>query len=196
MSDNSWGNPWKLTTIALILMMVTAVVTGLVVANWSGNHADRQVAPESTPPVPAAAGAPPPSSPAIADSPAASVPAVPASPAPRAAGASTPRHVSSVPTQASIDACNRSAAAQVSQQHDKTAEVVKDGAIGAIAGAALGAAGGAIAGGGKGAGKGAAIGGLVGAGGGSLYGLNENQKRDQYYREAYARCMHAHGYSG
>jgi hypothetical protein len=184
MTQNNWANPWKLTTIGLILVAVTALITGLVVANWSGNQADRQAALGGTPPSPPAGGAPAPPSPAVANSPA---------PAPRAApAAGQPR---AVPAQASIDACNRYAGAQVGQ-HDKTAEVVKDGALGAIAGAALGAAGGAIAGGGKGAGKGAAIGGLVGAGGGSLYGLNENKRRDQRYREAYARCMHARGYTG
>jgi outer membrane lipoprotein SlyB len=94
-----------------------------------------------------------------------------------------------------VEACNQEAAAQVGQR-DKTTEVLKDGAIGAVAGAALGAAGGAIAGGGKGAGKGAAIGGIVGAGGGSLYGLNENQKHDQRYRDAYAACMRARGHTG
>jgi hypothetical protein len=74
-------------------------------------------------------------------------------------------------------------------------EVVKDAAIGAVVGAAVGAAGGAIADGGKGAGKGAAIGGVVGAGGGTLYGLNENKKQDERTRAAYASCMRGKGYS-
>ena len=78
---------------------------------------------------------------------------------------------------------------------DKATEVVRDAAIGAVIGAAVGAAGGAIADGGKGAGKGAAIGGLVGAGGGTLFGLNENRKDDEKYRDAYARCMRSRGYS-
>jgi outer membrane lipoprotein SlyB len=94
-----------------------------------------------------------------------------------------------------IAACNQSAATQ-SGQRDKTVDTVKDGAIGAVAGAALGAAGGAIAGGGRGAGTGAAIGGLVGAGGGTLYGLNENKKHDERYRDAYAACMRSRGYAG
>jgi outer membrane lipoprotein SlyB len=100
-----------------------------------------------------------------------------------------------VPAQSEIAACNQSAATQAGQR-DKTVDTVKDGAIGAVAGAALGAAGGAIAGGGRGAGKGAAIGGLVGAGGGTLYGLNENKKHDERYRDAYAACMRSHGYAG
>jgi hypothetical protein len=172
MTDGSWANPWKLTTIGLAVVMVTALVTGLVVAYWSGNQADRQVAAVGTPPPPAAA-----------------------SPLPRPAAAPAPQRVSTVPARTSIDACHQYASAQASQR-DKTVELVKDGAIGAVGGAAVGAAGGAIAGGGSGAGKGAAIGGLLGAGVGSLYGLNETQKQDQRYRDAYAKCMHSHGYTG
>jgi uncharacterized protein YcfJ len=100
-----------------------------------------------------------------------------------------------VPTKEVVEACNRHAAAQVGET-DKTQEVVKDAAIGAVVGAAVGAAGGAIAGGGKGAGKGAAIGGVVGAGGGTLYGLNENKKNDEKYRAAYSSCMQSRGYAG
>jgi hypothetical protein len=99
------------------------------------------------------------------------------------------------PSKAVVEACNRQAAQQAGS-HDKTLEIVKDAAVGAVVGAAVGAAGGAIAGGGKGAGKGAAIGGVVGAGGGTLYGLNENRKNDERYRDAYASCMRARGYEG
>ncbi len=100
-----------------------------------------------------------------------------------------------VPTKSAIETCNQQAASHVAHR-DKTMDTLKDGAIGAVAGAAIGAAGGAIADGGKGAGKGAAIGGLVGAGGGTLYGLNENRKHDEQYREAYAACMRSRGYTG
>ena len=156
---NGW-NPWKMTSIAMALVMATALVTGLVVANWSS------------------APTPPPAK-AVAERPrAAAQPAMPA-----------------MPTQQAVAACNEYAAAQTGQ-HDKTMEVVKDAAVGAVVGAAVGAAGGAIAGGGKGAGKGAAIGGIVGAGGGTLYGLNENKKNDERYREAYARCLRSRGYAG
>ena len=31
---------------------------------------------------------------------------------------------------------------------------------------------------------------------GSLYGLNENQKHDQQYRDAYATCMRSRGHTG
>jgi hypothetical protein len=151
-------NPWKLTAIAMGAVMATALVTGLVVANWTGGDraAQEQKVAQATP---------------------ARVASVPAA-----------------PSQSAIAACNKYAASEAGSK-DKTMEVVKDGAIGAVVGAAVGAAGGAIAGGGKGAGKGAAIGGVVGAGGGSLYGLNENKKHDERYRAAYASCMRARGFT-
>ena len=168
MAEGNW-NPWKLTAIGMALVMLTALVTGLVVATWSGNEQEAKV----TTPAPKA----------IAPTVAASRPAPV-----RTAQATAP----ATPSQSTIDDCNRQAAGQ---QHDKTMEVVKDAAIGAVVGAAVGAAGGAIADGGKGAGKGAAIGGVVGAGGGTLYGLNENKKQDERYRAAYATCMRGKGYS-
>jgi len=39
-----WNNPWKLTAIGMALVVVTALVTGLVVAQWSGSPADRKPA--------------------------------------------------------------------------------------------------------------------------------------------------------
>jgi len=172
--DKSW-NPWKVTAIGMALVMATALVTGLVVANWSGSAHEpesKMAAPGTRPGQPARPVAKS-STPQVAQ-----VPAVPA-----------------VPTQETVAACNRYAAAQVGEQ-DKTKEVVKDAAIGAVVGAAVGAAGGAVADGGKGAGKGAAIGGILGAGGSTLYGLNENKKNDEKYRAAYASCMRSRGYSG
>jgi hypothetical protein len=32
--------------------------------------------------------------------------------------------------------------------------------------------------------------------GGTLYGLNEDKKHDESYRNAYAACMHSRGYTG
>jgi hypothetical protein len=168
-------NPWKVTAIAMGLAMSTALITGLVVANWTGTERDAKPATaKSEPARPAApkAAAPKPKPVATAQ-------------------AATP----TVPTQAAVEACNQWATQQVGPQ-DKTMEIVKDGAIGAVLGAAVGAAGGAIADGGKGAGKGAAIGGVVGAGGGALYGLNENRKNDERYRSAYSACMRGRGYAG
>jgi len=166
MSNGGWNNPWKLTAIGMALVVVTAIATGLVVANLSAKDPDKSKAAETT----------------------SSVRAAPRS---AATASSSP----SIPTQSVIAACNQQAASQVPSR-DKTMDTVKNGALGAIAGAVVGAAGGAIAGGGSGAGKGAAIGGLVGAGGGTLYGLNENRKHDEQYRDAYAACMRSHGYVG
>jgi len=171
---STW-NPWKVTAIAMALVMSTALVTGLVVANWTGSERDRQ--PET-----------------LKSQPKSEAPKAPARLAAKpvtAQATTTPM----APTQAAVDACNQWAAQQTGQQ-DKTLEVVKDGAVGALVGAAVGAAGGAVADGGKGAGKGAAIGGAVGAGGGALYGLNENRKHDERYRAAYASCLRARGYAG
>ena len=168
MSNGTW-NPWKLFAVGMGLVAVTAVVTAAVVADWSGPKA---VTSGSTPPA------------------ARAVPAEPA-PAPGQRAAPAPQ----VPTAAVVEACNQYAAAHVGRQ-DKTTEIVKDGAIGAVVGAVVGAAGGAIADGGTGAGKGAAIGGLVGVGGGTLYGLNQSKQHDQRYRDAYAACMRGRGYRG
>lgn len=168
MKQRGW-NPWKLTAIGMAVVVVTALVTGLVVANWTGGERDR-----------------------AAERPASKMAEQPAHPA-RVSSA-----VAATPSKNAIEACNRYAAADAGarkETKDKTVEVVKDGAIGAALGAAVGAAGGAIADGGKGAGKGAAIGGLVGAGAGSLYGLNENKKSDEKYRAAYSSCMRSRGYS-
>jgi len=169
--NDSWNNPWKLTSIGLGLVAATALATSLVVANWTSKDSDKTAAVE----------------------------AGPGRTAPRVAGsqvpASAPTAAPAVPTQTAIQACNQYAASQAGQR-SKTVDTVKDAGIGAVAGAALGAAGGAIADGGRGAGKGAAIGGLVGAGGGTLYGLNENQKHDERYRNAYGACMRSRGYTG
>ena len=43
MADNGW-NPWKLTTIGMALVLTTALVTGLVVANWSGTEPPQKAA--------------------------------------------------------------------------------------------------------------------------------------------------------
>jgi len=176
-------NPWKITAIGMALVVVTALVTTVVVANWTGRAADPPAMGSASPATQASAPPSPPASPAPTAPAASLAPAAQAPPAP------------AMPSKVAIDACNRYAASRPTQK-DKTLEVVKDGAIGAAIGAAVGAAGGAIASGGQGAGKGAAIGGLVGAGGGVLYGLNENKKNDERYRQAYASCMRSRGYTG
>ena len=158
MASTGW-NPWKMTAIGLGLTVAVALITGVVVANWSGHEGTRKVEIPAAPPKAHVAQAPP----------------------------------AGLPSQGVIDACNQQAAQAAPQ--NKTTELLKDGAIGAVVGAAVGAAGGAIAGGGSGAGKGAAIGGILGAGGGALYGVNENRKGDERYRAAYASCMRSRGYA-
>lgn len=44
--------------------------------------------------------------------------------------------------------------------------------------------------------KDAAIGGAIGAPAGTLYGLNEANKNDVRYQEAYRQCMRGRGYMG
>jgi hypothetical protein len=155
-------NPWKLTTIAVLLVLATALLTGIVVANWTGGE-KTVVEPPKT--------------------------------APRAAGRTVGAPAPAAPARDVVDACDRYASTQAGSR-DKTLETVKDAAVGAVVGAAAGAAGGAIADGGKGAGKGAGIGGVLGAGAGTLYGLNENRKHDERYREAYAACLRSRGHMG
>jgi hypothetical protein len=121
--DTGW-NPWKLTTLGLVLVMATALVAGLVVANWSGSSLESE--PKRGTPAATRQASPPrrakPASLQIAQG----GPAVPA-----------------VPTQDVVEACNRRATAHVGD-HDTTQEVVQDAAIGAVIGAAMGAAGGTL----------------------------------------------------
>ena len=181
MDEQDRAQFWKLTAIGILVVVATAVVTGLVVANRTGSDltAVQATAPAASPSSVAQAPATPPVTPPVT------------APAPRRSG---------VPSQEAVNSCNQQAAAQAGnaprQGTDKAIDVGKDAGIGALGGAAVGAAGGAIAGGGKGAGKGALIGGLVGAGGGTLYGIWDNKKNDERFREAYASCMRARGYTG
>jgi hypothetical protein len=129
MADSSWSNPWKLTAVGMALVAVIAVVTGLVVANRSGDPkaAATSSAPVGTTPAPVAKYSAP------------------------VARAAKPQPA--VPTQAAVTACNQYAASQVGERN-KTTEI------------------------------------------GSLYGLNENRKHDQRYRDTYASCMRDRGYTG
>lgn len=172
MVDGRW-NPWKISTLALALVMGSILVVGLVRAQRA------PVQPEPTASVAPLPSAPPAPAP---------VPGTHAGSARRVA-----RHTPGVPTRAVVQACNRYAAEQVGHR-DKTVDTVKDVLIGTAIGGAVGAAGGAIADGGSGAGKGAAIGGVAGAAGGTLYGLTENRRHDERYRDAYGACMRARGY--
>jgi len=184
MAENHW-NPWKLTTLAILLVGATALVTGIVVANWNSSETQKAA---TVPPSPSSQAAAPQTGQV------ATLPPPPA-PAPTAVAPkpSAPKAVAAKPTAADVEACNTQARAHAG---DKTVEVIKDTAIGGAIGAGVGAAGGAIAGGGKGAGKGAGIGGVVGLAAGTLYGLNENKAHDERYVEAYRACMKNRGYVG
>jgi hypothetical protein len=98
MPDSGWNNPWKLTAIGTALVVVTALVTGLVVAQWSGAPADRSVAARAQPGTTSAT--------------ASRAESVPPPAVRRATSAAAPRPVSTVPTQAAVEACHQEAAAQ------------------------------------------------------------------------------------
>jgi len=87
MADGGWNNPWKLTAIGMALVIVTALATGLVVANWSGKDSDRKVADTSS-----------------------------SRPASRVASSEAPR-APAVPTQTAISACNQYAATQAGERN-------------------------------------------------------------------------------
>jgi type IV secretory pathway VirB10-like protein len=197
MSAQSW-NPWKMTAIGMGLVMVTALVTGVVVAQRSSTEADKPAAdakaPETRTTAPSSSrpASPHREAPRVQPSAAVAAPAPPVASSPQTAPVNVAQ---GAPTASAVDECNRYAAEHTTSR-DKTMDTVKNAGVGALVGAAVGAAGGAIADGKKGAGKGAAIGGILGAGGGTVYGLNENRKHDEAYREAYASCMRSRGFSG
>jgi hypothetical protein len=185
MADSPW-NRWKVTAFALMILFVTVLATGLVVANRgpsdggnpkveSGTTSGRTTGARAVGQATRRTAAP--------------------TQAQAPQNVSVPQPVTRMSVQDVVAECNRSASTQVGP-HDKAWEVAKDAIIGGAVTAGIGAAGGAIAGGGKGAGKGAAIGGAVGVAGGALYGINENRKHDEAYRAAYARCMQSRGYAG
>lgn len=131
MTNDSWKNPWKLTTIGMALVVATALATGLVVANWSGGQSDKKV---------------------VDVAPGRAAPRVSASPAAPTAG---------VPTQSAINTCNQSAAAQAGQREKTKDTVISGavGAVaGAAVGAAGGAVVDGGSGAGKGAVIGALVG--------------------------------------
>ena len=195
------GQLWTMAAIAVAVAVVSAVVTGVVIArrisplDAATARNDAPAASPTTPVDPTGPSAPPAASPpdVAASRPGPSAATAPASDVPARRAAQT-----TTPPPSVIQACNQQAQAQTGAGRDqkgKIVEVGKDAGIGAVGGAAVGALGGAIANGGKGAGKGALIGGLVGAGGGTLYGLWDNKKHDEYFRDAYSRCMKDKGYT-
>jgi hypothetical protein len=184
MSERPSSNPWKLATYVLAGCIVAVLGAGVVIAQRSSRDAGATLASaasgnEAAVPAPATPqSAPPPSQPEAEPKPA---------PTPRPAPVA---RASTRPTASDIESCNRYASAR----RNKTLETAKNALVGGALGAALGAAGGAIADGGDGAGKGAAIGGLVGVAGGTVYGIDKNNKADASARAAYEACMERRGY--
>jgi len=193
-------NPWKLATLGMAVVLATALITGVVVANISGRkepqaEEPQAQAPQTTvPPTPAdelTAPAPaPPAQQGAAPPPPQAQLGAPAPPPPPAA---PERHAAVRPSAADIEACNRYAS---SVSREKTTQTLTDALVGGALGAGLGAASGAIAGGGSGAGKGAGIGGLVGAAAGTVYGINKANQSDSHAAAAYRACMRRRGYTG
>jgi hypothetical protein len=180
MQIGDW-NPWKVATIGIAVVITTAVVTGLVVGNWTSTGTDstvnRPAQKEATRPAAAVSKGPVGRSTVQAPPPTA--------------------RASTAPPASDVEVCNQHArSAAAGSTGDTTKDVLTKAVIGGALGAGVGAAGGAIAGGGGGAGKGAAIGGIVGATAGTLYGLNEANQKDARAVEAYRSCMRARGHTG
>lgn len=137
-------NPWKVATIGLGIVGVTALSTGLTTA-WMLR----------------------PTAPAQAETAAV---VAPARPAVRYASAAPSTVVARPATPRVTQVSSTAVPADCTTGGDRALRIAKPGAVGALLGAGLGAAGGAIADGGKAAGKGALIGGIAGAALGSGYG--------------------------
>jgi hypothetical protein len=172
------NNPWKLATLGLALVSVTALSTGLTTAYMlrpaalAEATAPVPVTPETLTSTPAARAVPARVvAPRAVARPAAVVqPAVARQPvaAPQPAVATQPAVVRPVAVQTDATDCSTGG--------QRAMKIAKPGIIGALAGAGLGAVGGAIADGGTAAGKGALIGGLAGAALGGGYGAYKTKQ--------------------
>ncbi|WP_337288559.1 hypothetical protein [Candidatus Methylomirabilis sp.] len=132
MSDQRW-NPWKLTTIGIAVVFATALITGLVVANWVGNQQTKPVAETPRGRVSRAV------SPRMTPSPAAR------------------------PSGSAVAACNQYASSMAGDRTTEVLkDALVGGALGAGVGAAGGAIAGGGKGAGKGAGIGGLVGATAG----------------------------------
>ena len=162
------NNPWKLATLALALIGVTALSTGVTTAyvmrgfdDGSGSRAHATPAPAAT----FAAASPSTASATV-------VPSAPVVTRARAIAAPAPAVRTVTRTAAVVPV----AAADCATGGQRAMKIAKPGLIGTLAGAGLGAIGGAIAHGGSGAGKGALIGGIAGAVAGGGYGAYKTKQ--------------------
>jgi hypothetical protein len=152
---------WKLAAIGTALVMATSLGTGFATAYFAQPRAEAQTEvsqPRAVAPVKRVAYRPAPR----------------ATYQPAVQPAYTPAKTYNGPGVA-YPAASPTTASVGCESKDKWLRVGKDGLIGAVAGALLGAGGGAIADGKNGAGKGAAIGGIAGAASGAAYGLYQNK---------------------
>jgi uncharacterized protein YcfJ len=139
-------NSWKLATIGIALVALTAGATGLTTAYFLR--------------------------PATAEEPSVAVPA----PAPARAAVVSASPVRPRVAQTARGPVAAGDATDCATGSDRAWRIAKPGLLGTLVGAGVGAAGGAVADGGKGAGKGALIGGLTGAVAGSAYGAYRTQR--------------------
>jgi hypothetical protein len=155
-------NPWKLATIGMSLVGITALSTGVTTAYFMGPNTEPvvQAAPAAVAAAPQAFATP-------AVHYAAAQPTYVAQPAPRPVVRPAPRVVRTATVAAAPDCVTTG---------DRVWRIAKPGAVGGLLGAGLGAVGGAIADGGKAAGKGALIGGLAGAVLGGGYGAYKTKQ--------------------
>jgi hypothetical protein len=159
--EETMKTKWKLAAIGTALVMATSLGTGFATAYFAKPRAEAQT--EVSPPR------------AVAP-----VKRVAYRPAPRATYQPAPTYQPPVqpaytPAAVAYPAASPTTTSVGCESKDKWLRVGKDGLIGAVAGALLGAGGGAIADGKSGAGKGAAIGGIAGAATGAAYGLYQNK---------------------
>jgi len=126
---SAW-NPWKMTTIAMALVIATALATGLVVANWKSDRVEPTAQAGSKPATQATA---------------------PRAPAQKVVAAG--------PTQADTEACNLQAKNAVGNRTiEVVKDAAIGGAVGAGTGAVGGAIAGGGKGAGQGAGIGGVVG--------------------------------------
>ena len=151
-------NPWKLATVGLLLVGVTALSTGVTTAYF--------MRPDTVAPTPAASAA----MPMVGPAPSEAVQLAPAAPAVRYVAARPAARPVVAAAPRVVRARTVPVAADCYSTGDRVWRIAKPGAIGGLLGAAVGAAGGAVADGGKAAGKGALIGGIAGTVLGGGYG--------------------------
>jgi hypothetical protein len=162
-------NPWKIATVTIVAALSGALISGLVVAKVQSARSERNVAVEEAVEV---------EEEVVAE----------VEPTPEPAPTQTAT-TQSAPGQVPLEDCERY---RWATKRDK-GHIVRDGILGAAVGAGLGAATGAIVDGGNGAGKGAGVGAVVGVAGGSLYGLNQENRKTEQARQAYYACMARRG---